>query len=200
VRQESCAEAHFASQERNQSEQPQSYIEAPLAKRENQHMSLALKRTAPATERAQVVNISSREDPEQTQYWTPPESRINILRMEDRQTGEEQLSSLFHTSEYPSRVKKVESALLEARRRRISSPPAYVSTSFKDPDLLEPLVDYGQISLVRVPDMHSYTHTVQHTYTRAEHKQPKITNATATQSLSLSADIPVERARPQKVK
>ena len=53
--------------------------------------------------------------------------------------------------------------------------PAYVSTLFKDPDSLEPLVDYGPSSLLQVPDMHLYTRTVRHTYT--QHKKPKVTNA-----------------------
>jgi len=73
-------------------------------------MSQAPKHTAPVTERASFANVSTREDPQQTQVWTHPQSR----KMEDQQTREEQLLSLLYTSEYLSTIKRVKFALSEA--------------------------------------------------------------------------------------
>ena len=99
---------------------------------------------APATERAKLVDASSREDPQQSRYWTLPESQ----RMEDQQTREERLLLLLSAPDYLITVKKVKSALSETQWRKISSHLAYISSLFEDPNLMEPLGDYRPSSLI----------------------------------------------------
>ena len=96
-----------------------------------------------ATEKVATVDVARKEDPQQTQYWTPPESRM----MEGWQTEEEQLPTLLHATANPSTVKKGELILARSSTLKNQFVNCVCTDSYQDSDLLELLVDYGLTSL-----------------------------------------------------